>query len=256
MTEHDGALDPLAERLLVEELAVGDHQIRSEPRAAGDLGEQGITRFACQLLGRRSGIGTGDHDGARSLRQFDRLPPESLGTRRGGEGPVDRLLEGRRSDGEGFAEGDVEVHRAGIGAVRTHGGAHRGERERLGGLRFGDPLGGVGRPGRVDVLRPAHGDAVEPVLLSGLVGADAAQLGRAVRRQDDERDARLVRFEHGRVEVGRRGAARGDDHRGCARLASEAEREEPADPLVDPHVQPDVAAVLEGGGDERQRLGP
>ena len=64
----------------------------------------------------------------------------------------------------------------------------------------------------------------------------------------------VVRLERGRQQVRRRGAGRADHGRRHPRLASDAERGEPGDPLVDAHVQADDAAALELGGDEGERL--
>ena len=69
------------------------------------------------------------------------------------------------------------------------------------------------------LAEPAHRVAVQLELVDRLPGAAAAQLGRAVGGQHDQRHARLVRLGDGGVEVGPRRAGGGHDHGRLARSA-------------------------------------
>ena len=73
---------------------------------------------------------------------------------------------------------------------------------------------------RAHLAEPADARPVELHLVDRLAGADAAQLGRAVAGEDDQRHRRLVRLGDGGVEVRRRGArGAGDRDRAAARRA-------------------------------------
>ena len=54
VAEHDDPLDPVAEAGASDQLAVSGHQVRAEPRAAGDLGQQRCAELASDLLGPRT----------------------------------------------------------------------------------------------------------------------------------------------------------------------------------------------------------
>ena len=90
---------------------------------------------------------------------------------------------------ERLAQRPVEVHRARGGAAGGDGVGAAGERADPGAARGGVVI--------ADLEEPAHGVAVELDLVDRLAGADVAQLGRAVRGQHDQRDARLARLDHG-----------------------------------------------------------
>ncbi len=97
--------------------------------------------------------------------------------------------------------------------------------------------------------RPA--DAEEPDLVGGLVRHRAAQPGRPVGGDRDQRDAGVRGLEHGRVQVGR-GGARRRHHRGRRReVFGDAERQERRGALVDAGVQRQRArsrGVVQGEG--------
>ena len=127
--------------------------------------------------------------------------------------------------GQGFgqhqrlAQREVEVDRSGAAAQRGPVGA-AGQRS--------DPAQALDR--RVvnaDLDEPFRRAAVELDLIDRLPGPDVAELGRAVRGEDDQRHPRLVGLDHRRGQVGGRGA-RGtrDGHRAPRRLGG-AEGEEP-----------------------------
>ena len=67
--------------------------------------------------------------------------------------------------------------------------------------------------------KPFGRASVEPQLVDRLSRSHAAQLGRTVGGQHDQRHAGLPRLDHGGVKVGRRAAGRaGDGYRAAARL--------------------------------------
>ena len=85
--------------------------------------------------------------------------------------------------------------------------------------------GGVGHAG---VVEPAHRPAVQVRLVDRLRRADVAQLRRPVGGQHDHRDLRQPGLDHGRVEVGRRRAARAQqDRRRPAEARARARRTPP-----------------------------
>lgn len=67
----------------------------------------------------------------------------------------------------------------------------------------------------------------------------------------------MVRLENGRVQVGHRGAAGGDDRHRDPTDLRHAEGEEPRRPFVDAHVQPKSSGLLglERGVRQRRRSG-
>ena len=159
--------------------------------------------------------------GVRGGGVLAQLGPRTAVGAAGPVGGVERL--GLR--GERLAQREVEMHRAGAAAGGGRVGP-AGERAVVdGGLATGlvgahldEPLGRV---------------AVELELVDRLAGADLAQLGRAVGGQHDQRNARLPRLDHGRMEVGRGGArGAGDRHRTPGRLGH-SEREEARAALVE-----------------------
>jgi len=75
--------------------------------------------------------------------------------------------------------------------------------------------------------------AEDPDLVGGLVRAGAAEPGRPVGRDHDERQPRVRRLEDRRVEVGDGGAGRADHRRPGADLR-EAQGQEAGGALVDP----------------------
>ena len=158
----------------------------------------------------RSARSTATESAARSSS------PGLAGADRHGQGPILRAalerqrIVGRHVPGEGVGTegippGQVEVHRAAARrclAVGAAGGRAQVQQARVVGL--------VGP----DLTEPSRGCAVEADLVDRLAGADAPELGRAIRGQDDQRHARLVGLDNGGVKVRRRGTARaGDDRR-------------------------------------------
>ena len=126
----------------------------------------------------------------------------------------------------------VQVHRPGKAPVRPGR-----RRPRVAGQR--PPVGihpraGLRHPG---LGEPADRPAVEFQLVNGLVGAGAAQLGRPVGGQHQQRDAGLVRLDHRGVEVGRR-RPRGADHRDRPPAGlGQPQGQERRRPLINPHMQ-------------------
>ena len=110
--------------------------------------------------------------------------------------------------------------------------------------------------GRRDVAFEPHRAREDSGLHGRLVRADAAQLGRPVGREHDERHARVVRLEHGGVQVRDGGARRRHDDRRMPRLDREAQREESRTALVDAHVQAKESGAFELGRGEREGLRP
>ena len=78
----------------------------------------------------------------------------------------------------------------------------------------------VVRPRDAQLAEPAHRRPVQLQLVDRLAGAAAAQLGRAVGRDHDQRHARLARLGDGRVEVRARRAGRRQHDRRAARSAA------------------------------------
>ena len=131
--------------------------------------------------------------------------------RRGGSGagPADERL----------AERQVEVHRPGRPRPRAPGAAS--DRHVAGAAGVGD----------AGIVEPPHGAAVEVGLVDRLRRADVAQLGRAVGGHDEHRHVRQAGLDDGRVEVGRRRAARAQQH-GRRPAEPEPEGDERRRPLV------------------------
>ena len=111
-----------------------------------------------------------------------------------------------------------------------------------------------GRGGQVH--RQAREGAEHACLPRGLVRADLPQLGRPVRREDEQRDPGVMRLHHRGVEVCGGGAG-GGDHRGGAGgvVTAEAEGGEGGGALVDPHVGADAPGDLRGCETVDQRGG-
>jgi hypothetical protein len=88
-----------------------------------------------------------------------------------------------------------------------------------------------------------------------LVGTRVAKGRWTIRRDDYERNARVVGLENSGVEVGNRGSRCRDDCDGPFRLNSDAQGKECRNPFIDNNVKVDELAVSEGGGHESKRLG-
>ena len=244
MAEHDGASDRLAVRA-AQHLAVGDDGVPAEAGAARDLGDE----WGAEGDGERLGLGpctvASDDDGRVVGFEVDHI-------RAGGALPerarirIERLVavgdrrdlgDARFGSAERLAVGEVQVH-------GTVGGGAQGD-----GGEFAHVVGLAGcAGGGVDI--PVSGDHVaeDADLVGGLVGADAAQLARAVGGEQHEWHARVVRLEHSGVQV-RDGSSRGaDDGNRAARLDSQAQGREASDAFVDAHVHAQQPGALESGG--------
>ena len=211
--------------------AAGARQRVGQQRDRGALGERGQRRPE-----RRVALGAaGDDDGLRTRLELGAQPVDDR-LRRGARhaGPRDpraaagaaAVVVGQRPVGhERLAQREVQVHGAGPAA---DGCPERAARELA---QPAQPLrrGGV----RVDLEEPLGRAAVELDLVDRLPGAEVAQLGRPVGGEHDQRDARLVRLDHGRDVVGRRGAGRAGQRRRHAGRLRDPEREEAGAALVE-----------------------
>ena len=245
------------------------------------------TCASCLRVG--AGVGAGEHDGARSSLEDERLVL-GLGRHVGLADAATALVErsgclvlglgldrrpvgvvvGRRLElGRGHAHprGQLSRQRLAVRQVQVHGTRRARARAEGGGERLVGERAQHRRSARASPSasiasgtgRSASSRTVGanmPGLAGGLVGADAAQLGRPVGGQQQQRHAGVMRLERGRQQVRDRGARRADHGRRHPCLASDAERREAGDALVDAHVQADRAAPLEFGGDEGERLRP
>ena len=196
----------------------------------------------------RLGQVTEDDEGA--LRQSQRRrgvgARGGVGLRRTGTGLRFRVrrpsLGPRRVTGVGherLAQRDVEVGRAGRTGARLCGrrgapgdsnGPHRG----------GSPRRGVADVGG-DLGLEADDVAEHPGLRRRLVRTDAAQLGRPVGADDEERHEPVVGLEDRGVEVRHGRAGRRDDGGRHPAQLRQTEREEPGRAFVDPHVETEPA---------------
>ena len=121
-----------------------------------------------------------------------------------------------------LAPGDVQVDRA---RARVAGGGGVGAAGDRAEVQQPVVVGLVG----ADLAEPAHGVAVELQLVDRLAGADAAQLGRAVGGEHDQRHRGLVGLDHGGVEVGgRRARGAEDDRRDAGSRAPSPSAKKPA----------------------------
>ena len=222
---------------------------RQPDRGSASTGQPAAAASACTASGiARPGPG---HDHAPLLVEAGRQRVELVPVERGPA--ADRLVprppvgpSGRQVAGpahERVPEGQVEVDRA---RPRSRGVGQGAGHERA-------PPGGHRRVRRTGVGGVAHGRAVEAELVDGLGRGHLPQLGRAVGGADDQRDLGLVGLDHGRVELGRGGAARADDDRRPTGRQAEPEGGERGRALVVEHVQAQLGPLGEG---ERQRRRP
>ena len=99
------------------------------------------------------------------------------------------------------------------------------------------------------LMEQSHVRAVDPNLVDGLGCANTAKFGGPVGGEDDERHARLVRFDDGRKVVGGCGS-RGADQRGRdLTLFGDSETEEAGGSLVVHHMACDAVFDGEGRGE-------
>jgi hypothetical protein len=151
-------------------------------------------------------------------------PPDRQGRRAGAGGRRGRRLASRsggkragRTD-EWLTERQVEVHRA---ALRRIEGP---ERQR-------PPRRRAGVVGDAGIVEPPHGPRVQMGLIDRLRGADVSQFGWPVGRDHHHGHIGEPGLDHGRMEVGRRRAARAEQHRRHA-VEPDPERDERGHPLV------------------------
>ncbi len=80
-------------------------------------------------------------------------------------------------------------------------------------------------------------------LVDGLARAPVAQLGGPVGGADEQRHPRVVRLDHGGMQVDRRGTRRAAHDGGPAGRQTDAERAKPGRPLVEHDVDPEPAVA-------------
>ena len=219
----------------------------AEAGSAHDLGDERPAAGTGDPLGIRTGVRPGDDERARAPGDPQRLP--GCEPRRGSEGGAERI---RHRPGQRLARGQVQVHGSGD-AVEPLARRAEGHGHGIGGERFEVRRLDLPRHRRVDArTRPGP---VHAGLDRGLVRPDAAQLGRPVCRQQDQRHPGVERL-HRRGQVsGGGGAGSADECRRHAGSAAEAQGGEAGDPFVDPHVHAHGSGSGERDRGERERLG-
>src|SRR5579875_372860 len=154
--------------------------------------------------------------------------------------PIRAAAGQRRIRHERLTQRQVEVD-------GPRGAARRARRARPRRAGEGPPVGHHPRtPLRhAGLAEPPHRAAVQLDLVDRLVGPGAAQFGRPVGGEHEERHAGLPGLDHRRVKAGRRRARRaGHGHR-AAGGPGKAEREKRRGTLVDTHVEPKAATLRE-----------
>ena len=159
-------------------------------------------------------------------------------------GDARRVVRGNRGRFQWLAEATVEVDRPRVHAGRLAecSGGRSPQHAHLPwlGLRFGH------------VAVPPDRIAVQLLLVDGLVGTAVDEFRRAVGRQEEHRDARLIRLDDRGVEVRRRGP-RGTDQRGRSPGSSRpSEREEGCGALVQMREHLHVRVLGERDGQRRR----
>ncbi len=198
-------------------------------------------------LGAVGGTVTGDDD--RVGGQVDLERDVEGGVHRGGPGLAVGTALGHRAlrvelGHERFAQRDVEVDRACVARSGSAGGGENpGDRRTPLAVLF-DAFGEAEADGG------AHLAAEQPELFDGLVRTGSEQFVGAIGAEHDQRDASIVRLEHGRREVGHGGTGGHDDRDGTPRGEGQADREESGGALVDTHVQAQTSCAV--GGLERE----
>ena len=89
---------------------------------------------------------------------------------------------------------------------------------------------------RTGIVKPTHRRAVEVRLVDRLAGAPVAQFGRAVGRAHEQRNARVVRLDNGRMKIRRRRTRRAAHDRRHSRREADAERPKRRGTFVDHDV--------------------
>ena len=248
--EHDHPVHPLCPG--AEQQPVGGDRVRSTARTGAGLGQQRPPVVLGDVSGHRSGAVAGHHDrGHVDVPAARRRLLGRLRQRRG----LSELgyLSGRPRRSvrdQRFAVGEVQVHGpwvTGVGALRGHHGLEDGAAQSV---QLAVPAGWCGQ------VQGHPGGVVEQAdLVGGLVGADAAQLVRAVRGEHHQRHPAVVCLEHRGVQVrhGTAGRRRHGDR--SARGPGDAEGEVPGAALVDAHVHGQLRGVRVPVGALPGRLG-
>ncbi|KWW33456.1 hypothetical protein AU359_02064 [Micrococcus luteus] len=269
---------------------IGGDGVGGEPRVRGRLGQQGQAQGQREGRGRGAGTVAGQHDGAPLVQAGDvqlgqpreHRPGRPVGRRGGGRaraGRGDGRSRGVRRRGGGAHGGRLlrarhervaEVQVQVDGSGRGLGHRHRTGRAVVGTGLGDDPLGrqqgpahggphvpqmllGVHAVGRVAAEGGGKADvrAEHLPLVRGLVRAGAVQLGRTIRGQRDHARAGVEGLHQGGHQVPDGGARGGQHAHRAPRGQREPVGEEAGRTLVHPHVQADLAGVLEG----RERVG-
>ena len=207
-------------------------------------------------LGLVAGPGARDDDGERvpGVRIDIALGGGRRGTHPGSgtvPGRVKRGLDQPVAAGQGFAEREVQVDGAGRWPGLARGGQERLRGECRARRGWVDRAGVLGRS---DVTFEPGVRRDQPGLHRGLIAADAAHVFRPVGREQQHRDARVVRLGGRGNEVGDGGAARHDDRCGNSRFLCEPESQKRGAALVNAHVQANDAERFSLGGRKRERL--
>ena len=285
MPEHDRPFDAAAQFGVGEQRPVAVHEIPSEARARDDLGDERPPARVRQRFGGGPGIRSRDDDRAGTALEHVRIEvgiARQVGLADATAALVERtrqpLLdhgrggsvvgtgvcgdERRRRDaepvrqrtGKRLAVRQVQMHGSRLPRARTERRCERlvGDGAEHVGLLARTVVVGLARHRQVGL--ETHARREHAGLAGGLVGADAAQLGRAVGGQQQHRHARVVGFERRGQQVRHRRARRAENDGRHPALAPDAERREPCDPLVDAHVHGCQAARLELGSDQGESL--
>ncbi len=223
-----------------EGVGVADGALGRDPTAAAGIGQDRPARGPTQRHHRGGVVDAGaGHDdpppaGHPRGQRVEALVRQGLGLDHGllpraTAGPA--RWKGRpRLTHQRLAEREVQVHRA----AGTPQPRHRAD-VHLGGQRAPGVVGGrVGHPGIAEV---AHRPPEQVLLVDGLRGAHAVQLGGPVGGAHDHGHPGLVGLDHRRVQLDGRGPAGGEHDGRATGGQAQPERQEAGGPLVVVHVQ-------------------
>ena len=194
-----------------------------------------------QLGGQQQPVGPQRRAGARPARRLGQQRPAGLGGQR--PGPRAGVVAGHHDGARSERRAGLPGFRDGRRAPSSATGGASGTQRSAGTSGSSSWTLRCTSPGPIDVIGAstssvAHLRPEDADLVGGLVGVGAAQPGRPVRGDHDERHPRVVRLEHGRVQVRHRGPGGADD-RGPRAALGQPEGQEAGGPLVDPRVQPE-----------------
>jgi len=242
MAEDQDALDALAQCGVEQQPVPGD-RAPTRTGVAGRLGEKrqpgGLGQFAGAVPDLGGGV-PGQHDGARARDQLGRHGR----TRTGDRGQPGRLRIGHQIIDEGFGEGGVDVHRAGLAGAQPE--PCREQPRQLRGPRCGRVVAAGQRQVADDMA------AEDAYLMGGLVGAGAHQRGRTIGRDDHQHHPGGAGLHHRRHQIADRGS-RGHQHRRCPARLGQPQGEEAAGAFIGSGVQPDSALAGQAGQGQRHR---